>query len=132
MVDKATGVSRSPGDNHLGPVAPAPSSLPPLADTKEDLELQEPTTSSTDADQSSITEQEANTTRPSAIQRITSLMIWTPKRLRYDPDNPPAFGYWLNSLYAIVCGFNPHGQFPTDIDSPPLLLWPTCITTSPF
>lgn len=36
------------------------------------------------------------------LQTMTSVLTWAPRRLRYDPGNPPAFGYGLNLLYAIV------------------------------
>ncbi|KAH6695434.1 membrane protein [Plectosphaerella plurivora] len=100
MIEKGTTLSQDLGDKAPASLTPNPSPSPPVGDTK-DSKLQEPTTSSTDEDQATLTEPEAGASRPKAFQRIAFLIAWAPKRLRYDPENPPAFGYWLNLLYAI-------------------------------
>ncbi|ROT35615.1 membrane protein [Sodiomyces alkalinus F11] len=33
---------------------------------------------------------------------VLAVMTWTPRRLRYDPGDPPEFGYGLNMLYALA------------------------------
>ena len=35
------------------------------------------------------------------------IFLWTPKRCRYDPSNPPPFTLGLNILYAFVCAPHP-------------------------
>lgn len=37
------------------------------------------------------------------------ILLWTPKRCRWDPSNPPPFTLGLNILYAFVC---PPSPFP--------------------
>ncbi|KAL2759098.1 hypothetical protein ACRALDRAFT_1062155 [Sodiomyces alcalophilus JCM 7366] len=39
--------------------------------------------------------------RQGPLGKVVAMMTWTPRRLQYDPDDPPAFGYGLNILYAL-------------------------------
>lgn len=41
--------------------------------------------------------------RPNLFCRINEYTAWTPRRCRYDPENPPKFGWGLNLIFALVC-----------------------------
>lgn len=62
-----------------------------------------------------------NSTNRGVVARTLNALTWAPKRLRYDPENPPKFGYGLNILYALVSshrdrpGLLRHFCFPTGV-----------------
>lgn len=35
-------------------------------------------------------------------QKLLGIILYTPRRCRYDPDNPPEFSTWLNVLFAFA------------------------------
>ena len=43
--------------------------------------------------------------KPSKWRRIISLITWTPKRCRYDPNSPPRFSMALNFLFGFAACF---------------------------
>lgn len=37
------------------------------------------------------------------LDRFVAIVTWTPRRCRYDPGQPPKFGWGLNFMFALVC-----------------------------
>lgn len=46
--------------------------------------------------------EQAETVGKGWLSRAPAIRIWTPRRCRYDPDNPPEFTLGMNILFALV------------------------------
>jgi len=68
----------------------------------KDIELQEQTATSSDNDRTFTQETAPTPGAKNFLQKTIDVATWVPRKLRYDPENPPAFGLGLNILYAIV------------------------------
>lgn len=44
--------------------------------------------------------------RSRILASVNRLLTWTPRRCRYDPNNPPKFGWGLNLIFALVSLIN--------------------------
>lgn len=69
--------------------------------------------------------------RDGVVDLVVKTLTWTPRKLRYDPENPPQFTLALNFMFAVV------SLSPCDQTKDMLigcrrrrLRWPTSITTS--
>lgn len=40
--------------------------------------------------------------QPYSLSHVFGHLIWTPRRCRYDPEDPPKFGWGLNLIFALV------------------------------
>lgn len=40
--------------------------------------------------------------QPYSLSHVDSPLMWTPRRCRYNPENPPKFGWGLNLIFALV------------------------------
>lgn len=40
--------------------------------------------------------------QPYSLSRAWDHPMWTPRRCRYDPEDPPKFGWGLNLIFALV------------------------------
>lgn len=40
--------------------------------------------------------------QPYSLSRVFRYLMWTPRRCRYDPKDPPKFGWGLNLIFALV------------------------------
>lgn len=39
---------------------------------------------------------------PYSFSHVYNSLMWMPRRCRYDPENPPKFGWGLNLIFALV------------------------------
>lgn len=60
-------------------------------------------------------------------RKIRTIVSWTPKRCRWDPDLPPKFGLGLNLLFAFVSAKLPT---LTGLSYPRLLVWKVYLSSS--
>ncbi|KAK3073620.1 hypothetical protein LTR53_004630 [Teratosphaeriaceae sp. CCFEE 6253] len=64
-----------------------------------------PDVSSSNVSQTSGPPKSASTPTPSLWQRTYSTLFWTPRRLRWDPAQPPKFSMGLNILFGFAGAF---------------------------
>jgi hypothetical protein len=88
-------------EDHVEAVEAPPLSMP--SDTPREKESE-----SSDANGSTPAEKSSKETKFSGLQNNAffsknwTIISWTPKRCRWDPENPPKFSLALNLLFAFV------------------------------
>lgn len=76
---------------------------PPLSDTRREKESESSDTNgSAPAERSSKEPQLSGLLDNAFSSKCWSIISWTPKRCRWDPQNPPKFSLALNLLFAFV------------------------------
>ena len=88
-------------ENHVGAVEAAPLSMPSGPRSQKEGKTG-------DANRSVLTRSSGQEGRPGTLLesgflgKCWTIISWTPKRCRWDPENPPKFSLALNLLFAFV------------------------------